>query len=164
MTERKKPKKPVSAEKVLQRLAALCARSEQCSADIRRKLDTSGLSAGEREEIMSKLVELKFVDDLRYARSLARDKVRFAGWGKLKIRAHLYTKRLDADTIREAMAAIEPADYKEALLRVARAKGRTLDMHLREDRDKLLRHIVSRGFEPPLAIKVMEAIAKRIEP
>lgn len=161
--KRRYTKKPVTAEKALQRLAALCARSEQCSADIRRKIAGYGLAPEECSEVLQKLVDNRFVDDRRYAGSVARDKVRFAGWGKAKIRMALYAKGLRGEIIDEALASIETADYKEALLRVARAKARCLDLRQRADRDKFVRHIVSRGFEPALAFRVLEAAVRKLE-
>lgn len=151
-----------SKEQVLNRLAGLCSRSEQCSADILVKLRRTTLTADEQSEIMDTLTAVGFVDDARYARSFANDKVRFSGWGRRKISMHLAAKRISRELIDEALAGIEADDYKEALIRTARAKARTLDVSDREDRVKLLRHLASRGFEPQLCIRVVEAIERRL--
>lgn len=150
------------SEKMLRQLASLCARSEQCTYDLRLKMHRKGLTPDEIARNMQYLIDNRFVDDERYARSLATDKVRFAGWGRRKIAAHLIAKKIPSAVIREAMEAIDPQDYKEALIRAARAKARALDLNVRDDRNKMLRHLVSRGFEPALAIKIIEAIVKRI--
>lgn len=162
MTDKKRVRVP-DKEKVLNRLAGLCSRSEQCSQDIRDKLAGGELTAGDAAEVMDTLRRMGFVDDRRYARSFATDKVRFAGWGKRKIRMHLMAKHIDAEYIDEALAGIDAAEYKEALLRASRAKGRTLDLNVRENRDKLLRHLLSRGFETALCLKVLEAVGRRLD-
>ena len=75
-------------------MADLCARSEQCEADIRQKLYRLGLSSGEVQQIVSQLIDEKFIDNARFARSFARDKCRFSCWGRHKIRLALAAKRL----------------------------------------------------------------------
>lgn len=159
--EIKRKKKQPDPEKILSRLAGLCARSEQCSYDLLKKMNTAGLSREEADNILSRLISLKFVDDFRYARSLARDKVRFSGWGVNKIKAYLFTKHLSESIISQAIGAIESQDYKDALIRVARAKAKSLDLHSDTVREKLIRHIASRGFELKYAIRITDLILER---
>ena len=134
----RKPKKIPTAAEMLRRLASLCARSEQCEADIAQKIYRSGLSREEGNEILSKLREGRFIDDSRFARAFASDKARFAGWGRLKIRQGL--------------------EYMATLRRCALAKARSLDMGSREDRMKLYRHLVSRGYESALAAETVRGV------
>ena len=162
MTEPKR-KAPMTPDKALQRLAALCARSEQCTSDILVKLRRYGLTPPECDSILESLRGYGFLDDARFAGSFARDKVRFSAWGRLKIRQHLCAKHISASLIDEAIASIDPEDYKQALIRVARAKARTLDLNVYDDRNKLIRHIVSRGFEPSLAVRITDAVVKRLQ-
>lgn len=162
-----KSKKPISAEAARIRMADLCARSEQCEYDIRQKLFKTGLPASAREEIVDYLSANRFIDNYRFARSFARDKCRFSGWGKYKIRTALAAKRLTSDEISEGMAAIEDPDYMDALRRTALAKARSLELFgedARENRMKLYRHILSRGFEPSLASAVVKTIIKESAP
>ncbi len=140
------------------RMADLCARSEQCEADIRQKLYRLGLSSSEVQQIIMQLIDEKFIDNARFARSFARDKCRFSCWGKYKIRLALAAKRLSPGDIQQGLDAIEKADYLDALKRTASAKARTLDLkgeNAREERMKLFRHLLSRGFETDLATKAV---------
>lgn len=134
-------------------MASLCARSEQCTHDIIRKLRNLGLPPDERAEVMDELRERGFLDDSRYARAFARDKVRFSGWGRMKIRGALAAKGIGGKAADAALAAIEPADYADALSRAARAKARQIDLSTREGRVKLFRHLISRGFEYDAAME-----------
>ena len=49
------------------RMADLCARSEQCEADIRQKLYRLGLSSVEVQQIITQLIDEKFIDNARFA-------------------------------------------------------------------------------------------------
>ena len=67
--------KPLTRDEALVRMAGLCARSEQCASDIARKLRTKGLSSADIASVIDELKERSFLDEARYARSFARDKV-----------------------------------------------------------------------------------------
>lgn len=144
-------------------MASLCVRSEQCTFDIEEKLYKAGLDSAGRTRIISELKAGKFIDDARFARAVARDKVRFSAWGRRKIQAYLISKRIDRAMISDALSAIEPADYKGALVRSAKAKAKNLDLAIRENREKLIRHLASRGFEANLCVKVTDALARKQE-
>lgn len=128
------------------RLVGLCARSEQCEADLRGKIMRAGLRKEDADGIIDFLRRERFIDDFRFARAFARDKTRFAAWGPAKIRAALMAKRIPSDCIREALAETESSDFEEGLMRAARNKARTLDLDSRGDLSKLCRHLMSRGF------------------
>lgn len=156
-------KTPPTAEQMRLRLAGLCARSEQCEYDLHLKMTKAGLSAGDADSVIAFLKRERFLDNARYARAFARDKVRFGGWGRLKIRLALAAKRIPADVIAAALEDIDPADYTDAITRAAQAKARSLNLAMREDYMRLMRHLASRGFEPALAADVCRRLRKRSE-
>lgn len=148
----------MSPEAAMLRMADLCMRSEQCEADIRQKLYKYGLTAVEVQQVVSKLLEQGFIDNGRYAGSFARDKCRFTGWGRNKIRLALVAKRIPSNLINEALASIDPAVYEATLRRVTAAKARGLDLtgeQSREQRLRLFRHLLIRGFESELASRAI---------
>ena len=49
------PKKVLSRDQALLRMADLCARSEQCPYDIRRKLLLKGMAAADVESVIAEL-------------------------------------------------------------------------------------------------------------
>lgn len=151
-------KKILTREEALLAMADLCARSEQCAYDIAKKLRLKGLSSSDIMAVILELEEREFIDHKRFARSFARDKVRFSAWGKNKIKAALLSKRISASIINEAFQHIEPEDYNDALTRAAKAKSRQLDLSQYEDRLKLYRHLVSRGFESSIVSKIVKTL------
>ena len=155
------PAKPPTKESLLLRLASLCARSEQCESDLVRKIYAKGLGPSDVVWVMQNLRERAFVDDARFARSFARDKVRFSAWGRRKIRAALIAKRISEATISAAFEQIDPDDYADALARTARAKVARLDLTDRDDRVRLFRHLVSRGFESDMAMAEIKKLCRR---
>lgn len=146
-------KKPADPEALLKRMAGLCAKSEQCTFDINMKLYKAGLPKEKREEIVAYLTANRYLDDERFARSFASYKVRFSAWGHRKIKMALAAKKIPSDYISGAIEAIDDNEYQQALKRVIEAKKRDLDISDREQRAKLYRHLLARGFESDIIIR-----------
>lgn len=143
-------------EKVLLRLAGLCASSEQCTGDIRSKALKAGLSMMDAERVVEYLVSGKYVDDRRFARAFASDKVRFSRWGRMKVRMGLKGKGISDADISEALQSIDAAEYAEALQKALSAKARGLDLSDVKGRQSLYRHLASRGFESALTVAAIK--------
>jgi len=59
--------------------------------------------------IVERLVQEKFIDEERYAIAFAKDKFRFSGWGRIKIRYALQQKRIGNNDIVNALSLIDEA-------------------------------------------------------
>ena len=145
-------------EVALGKATALCSGSEHCTSQILEKLSLWGVSDQDASNIMDYLVKEKYIDNSRFARAYCHDKFCYNHWGRIKIRQMLRHLRLDDEEIEEGMQTIDEEDYLEALNDVLRAKDRTLrekDIYLRKG--KLVRHLLSRGFETDLALDAVNA-------
>lgn len=147
---------PWDAHKALERLSGACARAEHCEADLLRKMREHGVSPADAALVMDYLRKHHFVDDARFACAYARDKVRFNGWGRVKVAMMLRAKHIDEETIATALAAVEQEVYDLVLSKLVKAESRRLDLNSYADRLKLTRKLYARGFEPEL---VKEAIS-----
>lgn len=145
-------------KEALLQMADLCARSEQCAFDIDRKLRLKGFSSEESERVIAELTRRNFLDSGRYARSFANDKIRFAGWGRVKIRLALLQRRVPEIDIRQALENIDRSEYHQKLISIARLKSRRFDLNSYGDRMKLIRHLVIRGFTASEASSVLKEI------
>ncbi|MBR1575182.1 MAG: RecX family transcriptional regulator [Bacteroidales bacterium] len=134
-------------DKLLSSLQAQCVRKEYCSADMFKKA-LKGLEGDEEgaATMVALLVKDRFVDDLRYASAFARDKACLDGWGPVKIRFQLRGKGIDAATVEEALASVDPDKAQAKLRAVLEAKVRSLkgDPELRL---KLLKFGLQRGYD-----------------
>lgn len=156
-------KRQPTADEMLVRMAGLCAGAEQCAADIRAKILKQGFTPEDAEAMIGYLQRNRYLDDSRYARAYAADKVRFSGWGRMKVRMGLRAKGMGDAIIAQALDYIPDADYKEALGKVMAAKVRSLDLTDVKDRQKLYRHMSGRGFESELIISAMRAMMRKGE-
>lgn len=149
-------KKPLTPEAAQIRAEELCARAEHCSHEIKEKLLRWGIFPDEAERIVEQMIRTKFIDDARYARAFVRDKVEFSGWGRRKVAAALYQKRIPRDVITETLDEVDMDRYRQRLQSVLASKRRTLtDPDTYEGRTRLFRFALSRGFEPDLIIQAL---------
>ena len=144
---------------VLNRFQALCSKSEQCSADIFRKIlkALDGNEAG-AQEMLDSLIADKFIDDARYAAAFARDKARLEGWGPVKIRFKLRAKGISEAAIREGIGQIDADQADDRLLRLLQAKCKSLQGDP-QIKFKLLKYALGRGYDydriAPMVDKVL---------
>lgn len=151
-----KRKQKVTPQEALMRLEALCAKSEQCTLDLRQKLYKWEISSGDCEKIIKKLIEERFVDDARFAVAYCRDKYRFNRWGRMKIMYGLRAKQISSNDIKEALNAIDEKEYEQILVSVIKSKAQTIkDVDTYEGRTRLFRSVASRGYESALIAKII---------
>lgn len=150
--------KIMDPQKVADRMRGLCSRREYCRQDIMKKvLAAMGGDADEAGRIMDRLVEEKYIDDLRYASAFARDKSSIAGWGATKIRYMLAAKGIDRETIAAALQEVDEGKASDRLEKLLSAKVRSL----KDDpqcRMKLLRFALGRGYQYDEAAEVIDRL------
>ena len=152
-----KRKKIIKTHDALLRLEALCARSEQCVADLRQKLYRWGLASNDIDEVITKLIESRFVDDARFAMAYCRDKYRFNKWGRRKIVYGLHMKQISTHNIQAAIQAIDEEEYIKILVELIKSKAKMIvDADTYEGRTRLYRFALSRGYESELVAKIIK--------
>lgn len=149
----------ITPRQALDRLETLCARSEQCEYDLMTKMSRWGISADMADKILSRLRDARYVDDSRFAHAYVREKYLFQRWGRQKIRLGLRAKRIDSDTVNDAIEEeIDEETYRKNALHLLRAKARTLDDPQSYDGcTRLLRFGAGRGYEFDLIIKLLKS-------
>ncbi|MBR7102221.1 MAG: RecX family transcriptional regulator [Tidjanibacter sp.] len=153
--------KTKTPEQALAALMRLCSRAERSSGDARRLMVRWGVPAAEREGVLDKLIEMRFIDDSRYAAAYVRDRSRFGGWGTYKIRAGLKEKGVAQEVIDEALAQITEEGSKEQLrTQIERKAPKVKAENDYELKTKLIRFALSRGFEYDTVLAVVEQYMK----
>lgn len=151
-----KTKKPISPENALARAAALCSRCEKAESDIRNKLSSWGISPNDADNITQKLIENRFLDEVRFASAFARDKFNLEGWGRVKIAYQLRMKRISSEAIEEALSHIDENEYISILKIILNAKMNSLaSKDPIKAKAAVVRYASSRGFETNLIFKYM---------
>ena len=143
------------------KMAQLCSRSEQCSADIRKKIVAYEIMDELVEEIISKLKVEKFLDDERYVKAYVSDKFRLNKWGKIKMRYYLKAKGLQENVIEKALLEIKEDQYKKVLISTLKEKAKTVKSENKFEKiGQIIRFAQSRGFEPEIIHRYLGEVVK----
>ncbi len=149
----------ITAEQALKRLSSTCARREVCEYDALQKLRLWKISDEEQAKIMAQLTKYGFIDDERYARAYAEDKLKYNRWGARKVEMMLRRKGIDDDIISEAISEFaDEESTTETLRKLLEEKARSLrnETDPYKKKQKLLRFAVSRGFDYSDALDLLE--------
>ena len=91
--------------------------------------------------------------------AFVKDKFRFSGWGRIKMRYALQQKRIDGSDIDHALATLDEEQYNDRLLELLQAKSRSIrDDDPEARRAKLFRFATSRGFESALIFNALKQV------
>lgn len=147
--------KELTEDEALKKAAAYCAKSEHCRDDVMKKLQSWGIAPATSAEIVARLTDEHFIDEERYAGSFARDKFRFASWGRTKIAYELQMRHIADTHIAKGLAAIDNEEYEERLQSLLEKKRQSIkdESNRFETYGKLMRYALSKGYEPELIKK-----------
>ena len=155
----KKPAQPLTPDQVLDKMAKYCAYQERCVKDVRDKLKTFDLPQTEKDKILDYLLDNRFVNDERFAKSFVRGKVNQSGWGLNKIRFHLVQKGITKELIDEALGQTDEEVYRQRLIDILRTKSKTVKAENDfEKKRKLAAYAIQKGFEGSLVWEVLKEL------
>ena len=149
--------KPLTPDQVLDKMAKYCAYQERCTKDAADKLKTFDISETDRKEILDYLIDNRFVNDERFARSFVRGKINQSGWGVNKIRFNLKRKGIADEIISNALSEYDGDLYRQKLEQILKAKKVKAATPF-EAKQKLAAYAIQKGFEPSLVWEVLKDI------
>jgi regulatory protein len=153
--------KTKTAEQALNALMRLCSKAEKSSGDALRLMYRWGVPIAERQGVLDKLVEMRFIDDARYAEAYTREKSQLAGWGARKIAQNLYQKGVSKDIVAKTLAMLESDDQRAMLEKRLQRKLPTIKATTDyERRGKLLRYSLSLGYDYDMVISVIDTLLR----
>ena len=156
----KSPAKPLTPDQVLDKMAKYCAYQERCVKDIIDKLKTFDIPQEEKTKILDYLLDNRFVNDERFAKSFVRGKVNQSGWGMNKIRFHLMQKGIVKELIDEAFGQTDEEVYRQRLIDILKTKAKTVKAASDfEKKRKLAAYAMQKGFEGNLVWEVLKDLA-----
>ena len=148
----------------LQRATALCAGSEHCIHDIQEKLRRWELPEEEALQLIDYLVDEKYIDEERFARAYAKDKMRYNRWGRQKIDQGLRLLEIASPLRRQALEELPESEYREILTGLLQGKLHSVKARNDYDRKaKLIRFALGRGFEMNLIYQCMPELEEVAE-
>ncbi|MBR6605126.1 MAG: RecX family transcriptional regulator [Prevotella sp.] len=139
--------KQISEEDALLRLTSLCSTAEHCSHEMIEKMQRWQLAVDAQARIIEYLVKEKYIDDERYARFFAKDKIRYNKWGRRKVEQAMWLKHIDGDIQRDVLDDIDDEEYLAVLRPLLKTKRKSVKASSDYEMNmKLIRFAMGRGF------------------
>lgn len=141
-------------------LQAFCAYQDRCHQDARERLAELGVFGERAEQIIVDLIQDKFLDEERFARSFARGRFKMKKWGWQKIRLALKQKKISDYCLKKARTEIDDDEYWQVLCNELERRNeieqKATHPYLR--RRKLADYMFKRGFESKLIWAAMDEL------
>lgn len=150
----------ISTAKV--KIARYCAYQERAHTEVKNKLDSYGLTQPEINEVIAWLITENYLNEERYAITIAGGKFRSKKWGKLKIEQFLKQKDVSEYSINRALSQIDVQEYRSTLELLVRNKwSQTTAPNVYELRNKIARYIIGKGYEPEITWDIVKGVVKK---
>ena len=140
----------------------ILSHSMQSEEMIRVKLRKKEYEEHIIDRVIKVLKEYKMIDDVELAITIVKDKKNIKRYGKNRIKQDLYKKKIDSKTIEDALLSNinDDEEYKNALY-LGKKKIKVIkESDNRKVYEKLVRHLVYKGFNYDIANKVAKELIK----
>jgi regulatory protein len=137
-------------------------RRERTVAEVRARLERAECPAAEAEAAITELLELRSLDDARYARLFIEDKRNLDGWGSERIQRALAEHGVDREVIAAAFAELGE-DGESELDRAVTALQRRFRIPAEDPRDqeRAFAMLVRKGYGSDVAGDAVRAWTRR---
>lgn len=112
---------------------------------LRNKLYEKQFKKSVIDNVISRLAELKYLDDYAYAENLVFQKSKKLG--KRRLQAELKNKGISSEIIEEVLSNLDSEDAFETAIAVAEKWHRSHDLKSIKDNEKFFRFMAYRGFD-----------------
>ena len=142
------PVKTYTLEEAKRKLEKYCAYQDRCHKEVRTKLYEMRMIPEAADAVIYHLLQHKFLDEERFARSFARGKFKHKKWGKNRIKQELKQREIGAYLIKKSFTEIPENEYRETFEELAqkRLDQLTAENDTYKKRKKLADYLAYRGW------------------
>ena len=136
---------------IKERIRHYCAIMDRCQHQVLTKLKSYGVSDTLADDLLIELIQNKYVDEERFARSFCSGKFKIKRWGKKKISFELYKLKVPKSCVERAMTEIDQSDYMDTIAHLTDKKMDTLkDKNTFVRKKKVVDYLLRKGYESEL--------------
>tara|TARA_B100000085_G_scaffold249951_1_gene245956 strand:+ start:699 stop:1142 length:444 start_codon:yes stop_codon:yes gene_type:complete len=140
----------ISQNEAMQIAMKFCGYRERSKKEVEDKLKSKNFNLDTIRNCINRLMELDFLNNIRFSKSFSRGKNKNNRWGKNKIKFHLKNKGLTSEEISIGIESIEEDIYLDIL-------KKNIDLYnkkLKEpNKNKLITHLINKGYEMDLILR-----------
>ncbi|TVZ15825.1 regulatory protein RecX [Maribacter sp. MAR_2009_72] len=145
------------------KIESYCAYQDRCHKEVVSKLKEMGMIPIAIDTIIGQLIEDRFLNEERFAKSFARGKFNIKKWGKNRIVRELKQRNISKYNITTALKEIDPTAYMKALDELAQKRLLQItDTDIQKRRKKLADYLLYRGWESHLVYEKVQELVNKI--
>lgn len=150
-----------TVQEATKKIESYCAYQDRCHKEVVSKLKEMGMIPIAIDTIIGQLIENRFLNEERFAKSFARGKFNIKKWGKNRIVRELQFRDISKFNITSALKEIEPEAYLTALDDLANKRlAQITESNIQKRRKKLADYLLYRGWESHLVYEKLQELIK----
>ncbi|WP_413513116.1 regulatory protein RecX [Myroides odoratus] len=137
----------LSFDEAKRKLENYCAYQDRCHSEVINKMYLLGITPQIHDDLLVHLIEHRFLNEERFAKSFVRGKHRLSAWGKNRITAELKFRDINSRLIAIALTEIEDKEYFETFDRISANRWSQLtDQDLLKKKQKFQAYLFRKGY------------------
>ena len=152
-------RKGYTIQEAAKKLESYCTYQDRCHKEVIKKLRDMGMIPIAIDQIVGQLIEDRFLNEERFAKSFARGKFKIKKWGKNRIVNELKYRDISKYNINIALKEIDPQEYLHALDVLAKKRLQQLsEPNIQKRKKKLADYLLYRGWESHLVYEKLSEL------
>ena len=153
------PKTSLTTNEIISKLEYYCSYQDRCHKEVEQKLRSFTLLPGLKEQIIVHLIEHKYIDEERFAKSFARGKHNYKGWGKNRIVQELKFREISKRNIDLALLELPNEVYLANFHQLAEKNWNGIKERKGQKKNKkFVDFLLRKGYETSLIIEKLKQL------
>ena len=146
-------------EEIKHKLEYYCSYQDRCHKEVEQKLNSFTLITALKEKVIVHLIENNFINEERFAKSFARGKHNYKGWGKNRIVNELKFRNISSRIIETALKEIPEATYLENFHQLAEKHWNNITERKGSKKNKkFVDFLLRKGYETSLIYEKLKEL------
>ena len=153
--------KGYTVQEATKKIESYCAYQDRCHKEVVSKLKEMGMIPLAIDTIVGQLIEDRFLNEERFAKSFVRGKFRIKKWGKNRIVNELKFRNISKYNITSALKEIDPNEYVQTLDTLSRKRLLQIsETDIQKRKKKMADYLLYRGWESHLVYEKLQELIK----
>lgn len=155
------PKTSLTTKEIISKLEYYCSYQDRCHKEVEQKLRSFNLLLELKEQVIVHLIENKYIDEERFAKSFARGKHNYKGWGKNRIVQELKFREISKRNIDLALFELPNEVYLANFHQLAEKNWNGIKERKGQKKNKkFIDFLLRKGYETNLIFEKLKQLDK----
>jgi regulatory protein len=151
----------LSINEVINKLEYYCSYQDRCHKEVEQKIRNLTLIPELKEKVIVHLIENKYIDEERFAKSFTRGKHNYKGWGKIRIVQELKFREISKRNIDLALQELPNEVYLENFHALSEKNWDSIKERKGQKKNKkFVDFLLRKGYETSLIFEKLRELDK----